>query len=1672
VVITQGAIDQDFTDDGTGTCTTNGASFVYSNTTCTVVVDFKPQVAGLRLGAVQLYSGSTLIATAPIYGVGSGPVAQFPSGGAQSSIGSSLSLPDAVAINDVGELFVSEASGLSGSIVEILPGGTVQTLVSGIPTPSFGVAVDGAGNVYYTDTAANTVKEIVAANGVVSPSSTVKAVGPSITAPEAIAVDGLGDLFVTNGLHVYEIPAVNGAPGSTAVTVGSGWTSPLGVAVDSSGNLFVTDAGDILNPNAGTVAEVTASGGTFGPSSTVTTVVQNLNSPGGLAVDAAGDLYVADTGDGEVKEFIATGGVVNTSSISQTLGTGFNGPDSIATDGWGNFYVSDGGLTSIVKLSLGAPPALSFHSTAVGSTSSDSPQSVLLQNAGNGTLSLSVADPSTASFALDNSTNCGSTLSASSNCTIGINFTPKATGSLTASVTVTDNTLGFSNSTQSISLSGTGTPGATVTTTMASAAAATFDPASQTVTLAASVMAGSNPATTGTVTFTVKNGATVIGSATTSGTLSSNGAASVSYVIPAGTQAGSYSIDAVYNPGATYAASSDSAQQLVISKATPVIATAPTASAITYGQTLASSTLSGGAAGYNSASVSGSFAFTAPSTAPNAGTPSESVTFTPADGNDYSTATTTTAVSVGQATAAVTVTGYTVAYSGSAHTATGTATGISSANLAADLNLSATTHTNAGVYSSDSWSFTDPNGNYAPQSGTVTDIIERATPTIAIASLPGSAYAGGSFTPTFTYTGDGTPSVTSQTPSVCTVNAAVVSFVAGGTCTLTPGATAGVNYTAVTGASQSFQVTEVEAVGSTSPTLTATVTITNPGTIGQINVLPSTDYTYVSGGTCATGTTYTANQTCTVNYTFKPSRPGQRMGAVSLTTGSDGSATVLGNAFIAAMGSGPLAVFPGTQTFVPLAASPTVNVPVGVAVDASGNVFVADTGNNSVEEIEAVNGVIPASPTVRTLLSDTPIAALAVDASGNVYAAESGNGGYPGKVDEVEAVNGVIPASPTVRALMSGLGQITSMAVDANGNLYAADPTTVEEMEAVNGIIPDTPAIRTLARVTANVNSEGMAVDASGNVYFSDGTAVMEIEAVNGVIPASPTIRTLASGLNEPYSLAVDASGNIYVSVAGNQQIDEIQAVNGVIPASPTIQPLSQFVLIAAGLAVDDSGHLFASGVTQGGPFVDEIDLTQAPPLSYASTKDGQTSSDSPQSVTVQNDGNQPLSFASIALSSGASDFALDKSGTCSASTPLAGSATCTVAANFSPTNSGSLTGVITLTDNSLNATAATQSVSLSGTGTSALTATTTWANTISTTYSPFTQAVTLSASVTAGGQPVTTGTVAFTLENVTTPIGGTISGTLNSQGETSVSYTLPAGLQAGGLYRIIAVYNPGTGYAASSDNTHLVNIGKVQTSFSLTAPTNTIAGSSMFFVANFTPSFVSSGTVTFYADKTPLGTASVVSGRAQILANLNAGSYSISAVYSGDNDYTSSTAVGGGFDVSDPVTFFPTQTTSTAQTVAPGGTATYDLKLGIPDTTFPAPVTLSTSGVPPGATATITPAVITAGSPNTDVLVAVHLSPSTARLETSPLPFRTGAPLCFGLLLLPFTRKLRRRARKLRALLLLAVFAASMAGMAGLSGCGGSTGYFTSPPKTYTITVTATCEGVSSSTQVLLTVE
>jgi hypothetical protein len=88
---------------------------------------------------------------------------------------------------------------------------------------------------------------------------------------------------------------------------------------------------------------------------------------------------------------------------------------------------------------------------------------------------------------------------------------------------------------------------------------------------------------------------------------------------------------------------------------------------------------------------------------------------------------------INQATAMINVTAYNVTYDGTAHTASGTATGAGGVVLpSSDLNLTGTTHTAAGTYANDGWTFTDPNGNYASTSGTITDVIRQATAMISV----------------------------------------------------------------------------------------------------------------------------------------------------------------------------------------------------------------------------------------------------------------------------------------------------------------------------------------------------------------------------------------------------------------------------------------------------------------------------------------------------------------------------------------------------------------------------------------------------------------------------------------------------------------------------------------------------------------------------------------------------------------------------------------------------------------------------------------------------------------------------------------------------------------------------------------------------------------------------
>jgi hypothetical protein len=162
------------------------------------------------------------------------------------------------------------------------------------------------------------------------------------------------------------------------------------------------------------------------------------------------------------------------------------------------------------------------------------------------------------------------------------------------------------------------------------------------------------------------------------------------------------------------------------------------------------------------------------------------------------------------------------------------------------------------------------------------------------------------------------------------------------------------------------------------------------------------------------------------------------------------------------------------------------SAPVSIAVDSKADIFVADLSANSVSEILAVNGSIPAINPVIIALGGgfSGPSGIAVDASGNVFVADSGHGA----VKEILAVDGSVPTTnPTINTLGSGFSNPEGVAVDGTGNVFLSDQgtDTVEEILAINGSIPATnPTIHTLDSGLSFPS--GSVVDASGNVFFED----------------------------------------------------------------------------------------------------------------------------------------------------------------------------------------------------------------------------------------------------------------------------------------------------------------------------------------------------------------------------------------------------------------------------------------------------------------------------------------------------------------------------------------------------------------------------------------------------------
>jgi len=244
------------------------------------------------------------------------------------------------------------------------------------------------------------------------------------------------------------------------------------------------------------------------------------------------------------------------------------------------------------------------------------------------------------------------------------------------------------------------------------------------------------------------------------------------------------------------------------------------------------------------------------------------------------------------------------------------------------------------------------------------------------------------------------------------------------------------------------------------------------------------------------------------------------------------------------------------------------NSPEAVRVDASGNVYVADTANHMIRKLTP-DGMVTTFVGSGTAGSADGIGAaaqfnepdgLGIDTEGNLYIADSGN-------NEIRKATptGVVTtlAGSTTAGSADGIGAAAqfnnpggSMAVDASGNLYVADINNHKIRKITpDGVVTTLAGSGTAGRLDGTgVAAQfrlpyGVAVDASGNVFVADyGNNLVRKITPDGVVTTFAGSGTAGSAdgagasaqFNGPSGIAFDASGNVYVSQLGNPAIRKI----------------------------------------------------------------------------------------------------------------------------------------------------------------------------------------------------------------------------------------------------------------------------------------------------------------------------------------------------------------------------------------------------------------------------------------------------------------------------------------------------------------------------------------------------
>jgi hypothetical protein len=487
------------------------------------------------------------------------------------------------------------------------------------------------------------------------------------------------------------------------------------------------------------------------------------------------------------------------------------------------------------------------------------------------------------------------------------------------------------------------------------------------------------------------------------------------------------------------------------------------------------------------------------------------------------------------------------------------------------------------------------------------------------------------------------------------------------------------------------------------------------------------DFTVVSGGNCAAGTTYpipgSATQSgnpqyyCSLKVALNPQHVGslsaQLLMQTSQTVNQQKVYTTVSTTTLHGIG---LAASIETAPALESSIGGALKTPTQVATDLWGNIYLADAGLKKVLMYSAGSGASAAGVSVGTGL--TAPTGVAVDGNGDVFIADSGS------IYEVPFVAGALNNAGQVK-LTSGLGTNLKLAADGLGHLYVADPDNARVVELYNlgGSFLANGQVEVF--LTAGFTAPSfVAVDASNNLYVIDGSNLFEL--LNG------SLATLSSSLSNATGLAIDPSGAIYISsTAGTVRVPYVSgALN--FGSSTTI---ASSVTNSTSVALDNLGNAYLTDGTALNVHV--VTANGSVTLPTPATLTSSTSA----GITITNDGNAPLNVTGYTSTNPADFSGTDVS--CVSSSPLAPGNSCQTSVVFSPGpgEQGTLTSTIGIQSNAVNAPVV---VNASGVG-AALGATV--------------------STITVGSKP----------EVINTPVTVTVaakSGTAVPTGQVTVSYT------------------------------------------------------------------------------------------------------------------------------------------------------------------------------------------------------------------------------------------------------------------------------------------------------------